>query len=243
MRRALGVVAVVVLLAVPVRAHAQPVDTWRILHVGLQSGIADDTDGDGTPNTWGRSTRDLWRKWQYDMACLDPVLDAESGGQIAVDHDWVFIETGDPVKNTPWAMEAAGYEASLDFESYDVVMVWTGYSQALGFDGGAWNGVTGGYSYIALYGMAGACPRPNVNPPWPGAVPAHEFVHAVTGLYFADFPVCGTYDYVPWTGTEWEHHMQILTNTFPVPITCADGDVSTGVPPEAWASGSWTELR
>jgi hypothetical protein len=229
----------------PAPASAQ-VDTWRVLHVGLQSGASVDTDGDGVVNSWykcqqrGNSKKahcrfsDLYDKWQADIACFRDTVEAWTDYQIAIEQDVVFIETSDAVHNNPYEMER--YEAQYGFESYDVIMVWTAYTQALGFDGGTWNGVTGGYSSIGLYGLAGGGTGV-----WPDGVPAHEFVHAVTGLYMAQgFPVCGTYEYPYGEYGEWEGHHRILTNTFR-PITCSNGVVSTGVPPEAWASGSYTD--
>lgn len=230
-------------------ASAQ-VDDWRVLHIGLQSGASVDTDGDGVVNTWGCRVKGksgkvdcsksaLYQRWQTDIGCLKPTLEAWSDYQINVVQSSVFISTPDVVRANPYNMER--YEAAYDFESYDVVMVWTAYTQALGFDGGTWNGVTGGYSFIALYGLTGQCPSPSNSEPWPAFVPAHEFVHSVTGLYAnAGYPVCGTYDYPYGLYGEWEGHHMILTNTFPE-TTCSSGIVSTGVPAEAWASGSWAD--
>ncbi len=235
---------------IPVIPASAQVDDWRILHIGLQSGASVDTDGDGTVNSWGCKTRgnsgkidckqsDLYQRWQTDIACLEPTLEAWTDYQIDVVQTSVFISTPDVVRANPYDMER--YEATYDFESYDVIMVWTAYTQALGFDGGTWNGVTGGYSFIALYGLTGQCPDPGSNGPWPVYVPAHEFVHSVTGLYVsAGYPVCPTYEYGYQQFGEWEGHHRILTNTFP-PTTCASGLVSYGVPAEAWASGSWVD--
>jgi hypothetical protein len=238
-----------VLALIPSPAAAQ-VDDWRVLHVGLQSGASVDTDGDGKVNSWytckqrGNSKKAhcqmsaLYDKWQVDMTCFESKVEAWTDHQIDVVQEQVFIETSDVLRANPYEFAWNGWADAYDFESYDVVMVWTGYTQALGFDGGTWNGVVGGYSFIALYGMAGVCEGI-----WPAGVPEHEFVHAVTGLYMGEgWPVCGTYEYPYGNYGEWEGHHMILTNTFPE-TTCSSGIVSTGVPAEAWASGSWVDLR
>jgi hypothetical protein len=221
-------------------------DDWRILHIGLQSGASVDTDGDGVVNSWAECRQQgnskkahckkspLYQKWQTDVGCVESTVEAWTDYQIDVVQESVFLQTTDYVPANPYDMER--YEETYGFESYDVVMVWTGYTQALGFDGGTWNGVTGGYSFIALYGLAGSC-----DGAWPAYVPAHEFVHAVVGLYINQgYPVCPTYDYPYGDYGEWEGHHMILTNTFP-PTTCANGTVSTGVPGDAWLSGSWVD--
>lgn len=232
---------------------AAQVDTWRVLHIGLQSGASVDTDGDGVVNTWQKCRErngttqcrsieqsPLYRAWQKDKRCFKQTVEAWTDYQITIEQTSVFIDTPDQLQANPYDFAWNGWADAYDFESYDVVMVWTGYTQALGFDGGTWNGVTGGYSFIALYGVAGQCPDAN-GQPWPAMVPAHEFVHAVTGLYAAQgFSVCPTYDYPYWEYGEWEGHHRILNNTFR-PITCSSGVVSTGVPAEAWASGSWMD--
>jgi hypothetical protein len=231
----------------PQKASAQ-VDEWRVLHVGLESTSASvDTDGDGRVNTWkdckpkGNSGKQKcgtiynsskYSMWQTDMNCFKSTVEQWSDYQISIYQEQIFIETDAYLTGNYYDFAWNGYADQYGFENYDVVMVWTGYTQALGFDGGTWNGnvVGAGYSFIALYGLAGHC---DMNA-WPGIVPPHEFVHTVTGLYAGlGYPVCGTYEYT-------EGHHAILTNTHS-PITCGSGVVSTGVPAEAWASGSWMD--
>lgn len=255
-RHAIIAIALVVILSAalwPRPASAQ-VDTWRVLHIGLQSSASVDTDGDGVVNTW-RECRDrgnsgkqhcksleqsrLYKAWQTDVACFPGTVEAWTDYQIAIEQDMVFIDTPDYVLNNPYDMFR--YADDYGFEDYDVIMVWTAYTQATGWDGGTWNGAVGGYSYIGLYGVTGQCPDPASNGPWPVYVPPHEFVHAITGLYLSlGYPVCGTYEYPYHDYGEWEGHHMILTNTMP-PTTCSSGVVSTGVPSEAYASGSWTD--
>ena len=252
-----GSIATILVLALaaalmPSPAAAQ-VDTWRVLHVGLQSGASVDTDGDGVVNTWadckprGKSGKQRcgsvydstkYAMWQADMTCFKETVEAWTDYQIVIEQDQVFIETTDAIKANPYSFAWSGYADAYGFESYDVVMVWTGYTQALGFDGGTWNGATGGYAFIGLYGLAGHCDLTT----WPAIVAPHEFVHTVTGLYGdrLGYPVCPTYQYPYQQYGEWEGHHMILTNTFPE-TTCSNGMVSTGVPPEAWASGSWMD--
>jgi hypothetical protein len=234
----------------PQPASAQ-VDDWRVLHVGLQSAASVDTDQDGRVNSWyecrdrGNSGKQkckslessaLYQMWQADMACFENTVEAWTDYQINIVQESAFLETVEVLDANPYDFAWSGWADEYDFESYDVVMVWTGYTQALGFDGGTWNGVVGGYSFISLYGLAGGCTGV-----WPDGVPAHEFVHAVTGLYMNQgYPVCGTYEYPYGNHGEWEGHHMILTNTFP-PTTCSNGVVSTGVPAEAWASGSYMD--
>jgi hypothetical protein len=253
MIRRLVLASVIVSLAFPfasVAPTSAAVDTWRVLHVGLESFPAsDDTDGDGRVNTWGGRNGNLKRSnfyeaWRTDVACFEGTVEAWSGWQINVQQDRVVIDTDQWVENNPYSFMGSGLAAAYGFESYDVIMVWSAYTQALGFDGGTWNGdaLGTGYSYIALYGLYGAgCPNKAGTSGWPAYVPAHEFVHTVTGLYAGlGYPVCGTYEYNYWQFGEWDGHKRILTNTFPA-TTCSSGVVSTGVPPAAFASGSWMD--
>lgn len=232
----------------PAPASAQ-VDTWRVLHIGLQSSASTDTDGDGSVNSWcppkGKSGKvncnkleqgTLYQMWQADMACFKQTVEDWAEGQITIEQEQAFIQTESHLTANYYDFAWNGWAAEYDFESYDVVMVWTAYTQALGFDGGTWNGhvVGAGYSFIALYGLAGHCDLSA----WPAIVPPHEFVHTVTGLYSSlGYPVCGTYEYQDGLG---DVHHRILTNTHS-PQTCASGVVSTGIPPEAFASGSWMD--
>jgi hypothetical protein len=275
MIRRLALASVIVALAFPfvsARPASAAVDTWRVLHVGLESFPAsDDTDGDGVVNTWGGSQGQttctpvgrkgkkerctttpgtvagspLYQAWQTDVSCFEPTVEAWSDYQIDIYQESVFIQTNQAIENSPYSFMWSGLAAQYGFENFDVIMVWTGYTQATGWDGGTWNGTAlgTGYSYVGLYGLAGVCPDPASNAPWPVYVPAHEFVHTVTGLYNSvGYPVCGTYEYpYPASGLEWEHHHRILTNTA-TPTVCSNtGMTSTGVPPEAWASGSWMD--
>jgi hypothetical protein len=230
----------------PISVSAQ-VDTWRVLHIGLQSSASIDTDGDGVVNSWyeckqrGNSGKQrckslessaLYQSWQIDMGCFKSTVESWSEHQITIEQEQAFLETDDALDANFYDFLWSGYAANYDFESYDVVMVWTAYTQALGFDGGTWNGnvVGTGYSFIALYGIAGHCDLSA----WPAIVPPHEFVHTITGLYAGlGYPVCGTYEYT-------EGHHAILTNTHS-PIVCASGVESTGVPADAFASGSWMD--
>ncbi|MBA2708376.1 MAG: hypothetical protein H0U59_11300 [Gemmatimonadaceae bacterium] len=235
--------------ALPVSAQ---VDDWRILHIGLQSGASVDTDRDGVVNSWGCRSKGnsgkvncaksaLYQQWQVDVGCFEQTVEAWTDYQINIVQESVFLNTVEVLDANPYDFAWSGWADQYGFENYDVIMVWTAYTQALGFDGGTWNGVTGGYSFIALYGVAGECPSPSNSEPWPAFVPAHEFVHAVTGLYAgAGYAVCPTYDYPYLDYGEWEGHHMILTNIFPA-TTCSSGIVSTGVPAEAWASGSYMD--
>ena len=232
------------------------VDTWRVLHIALESTPAsDDTDGDGRVNTWGGRNGNLKRsdnyaRWRTDVACFEQTVEAWSNWQINIQQDRVVIDTDQWIENSPYGFmgqypgDPNSLAAAYGFEGYDVVMVWTAYTQATGWDGGTWNGnaLGTGYSYIGLYGLYGAgCPNTAGTSGWPAYVPAHEFVHTVTGLYASlGYPVCGTYEYNYWQFGEWDGHKRILTNTFPA-TTCSSGIVSTGVPPEAFASGSWMD--
>jgi hypothetical protein len=231
------------LLPIPVSAQ---VDDWRVLHIGLQSSASVDTDGDGAINSWcppkGNSGKvncnklaqgALYQMWQADMSCFEQTVESWAGGQINIVQEQTFIQTDAYLTANFYDFRNNGWADEYGFESYDVIMVWTAYTQALGFDGGTWNGnvVGAGYSFIALYGLAGGCTGD-----WPDGVPAHEFVHTVTGLYAGlGYPVCGTYSY-PYGE---DGHGAILTNTMP-PTTCG-AVVSTGVPADAWASGSWVD--
>ncbi len=238
----------------PQPASAQ-VDTWRVLHIGLQSGASVDTDGDGVVNSWkdcrqrGNSGKQhcksiehssKYQMWQADMTCFEQSVEAWTDYQIDIVQDQVFIETDAYVPNWPYEM-AAAYGAEYNFDGYDSIMVWTGYTQALGFDGGAWGPTVSHWSYVALYGLAGHC----AHSVWPANVPGHEFTHNVIGLYHSlGFPVCpgGVYGYAG-DGLPDVHH-RLLTNTY-TPNNCVDVNgnaiVSTGVPPEAYASGSYLD--
>jgi hypothetical protein len=262
MKRLIVIVLMLGVVLWPAPAAAAPLDTWRVLHIGLQSATSVDTDGDGTVNTWQdcatladgtqRCKRiedsTLYKKWKRDIGCFDNKVEAWSGNQINILQRSTFINTPAHLNNNPYSFAWTDYSPTdgvertwaqqYDFESYDVIMVWTAYTQATGWDGGTWNGVTGGYAYPGLYGVSGDCKGG-----WPTGVPEHEFVHTVTGLYVAEgWPVCGTYEYPYGLYGEWIGHHMILTNSFP-PTTCSSGIVSTGIPKEAWASGSWMDLR
>jgi hypothetical protein len=263
-----GVLSLIVLCTVlwPTSASAHSVDDWRVLHIGLQSGSSVDTNGDGVVNSWQDCTTladgtrqcksimqsSLYKRWKVDVDCFEHTVENWSGNQINVVQKSMFVNTPVGIWNSPYGFDWTDYDPNdgldrswadaLNFESYDVIMVWTGYTQATGWDGGTWAGATGNYAYIGIYGVTGTCPQVHSNDPWPVYVPAHEFVHAVVSLYARKgFLVCGLYDYPYLQHGEWIGHYRILTNTFP-PTTCPNGTISTGVPPAAWASGSWADL-
>jgi hypothetical protein len=241
-----------VLALIPSPAAAQ-VDTWSVLHVGLQSGARADTDGDGRINSWydcqprGNSGKQkcksleasrLYQAWQTDVSCFPETVERWTGYQIDVVQDVVFIETDEPI--TTWSYGSLAWShfaTDYNFSAYDVVMVWTAYTQATGHNGAAWGPATGlGYGFVSIYGVSTSCGG------WDGGIiPAHEFAHTVSALYQTQgFPVCPIYDYPYWNYGEEQGHTMILTNTFPV-TTCSNGVISTGVPPEAWASGSYRD--
>jgi hypothetical protein len=166
MIRRLVLASVIVSLAFPfasVAPTSAAVDTWRVLHVGLESFPAsDDTDGDGVVNTWGGSQGQttctpvgrkgkkekctttpgtvagspLYQAWQTDVACFEPTVEAWSDYQIDIYQESVFIQTNQAIENSPYSFMWSGLAAQYGFENYDVVMVWTGYTQATGWDGG-----------------------------------------------------------------------------------------------------------
>jgi hypothetical protein len=255
-----NVLTTVLLLALlaalwPAPATAQ-VDTWRVLHVGLQSGAATDTDSDGAVNSWytckqrGNSKKahcqfsKLYDMWQDSMACFPDTVERWTGYQIAIEQDQIFIETSDYLLADPYQMAWSGYASDYGFSEYDVVIVWTAFTQPprpnMG-DGNAWGPLAGttDYGFIWLYGV-GWCDS------WHGGiVPPHEFSHqlSINGM-IRGFAVCPIYDYPYMQYGEEDGHTMILTNQFPA-TTCAQGPyaggVSTGIPPEAYAAGSYRD--
>jgi hypothetical protein len=238
------------ILPQPVSAHA--VDEWRVLHIGLESAASKDTDGNGTINRWqdcrplGTAQKThckplhesrLYQMWQTDLSCFESTIEGWSNQQIDIVQDQIFIETDDVLDANPYDFHWSGYSGPYNFNDYDVVMVWTAYTQKLGADGLAWYGPTsniGNYGFVAVYGLAGHCDLAK----WPGIVAPHEFTHIVTALYRHNgFPVCGTYNYPG-------GHAAIYQNTH-APVTCTfgptKGQVSTGIPLAAFASGSLEE--
>jgi hypothetical protein len=254
-----GIIAVIVLLLIvslfPQPAAAQ-VDTWRVLHVGLESGARVDMDGDGRVNSWYECTTrpngserckslkrsTLYRQWQRDVRCFPATIERWTGYQIAIEQDSVFIETTEPLRASPYEFAWGGWADQYNFAAYDVIIVWVANTQPLVSpgNGNAWGPVAGNYGFVANLGIGGYCDSYDG-----GIVPAHEFAHTVSWLYdlAGGFNVCPIYDY-PYTkdGGEGEHrdHTLILTNQWPT-ITCSNGKVSNGVPPEAWASGSYRD--
>jgi hypothetical protein len=240
-----------VLALIPSPAAAQ-VDEWRVLHVGLQSGARVDTDGDGTVNSWatckprGKSGKthcrmsDLYRQWQEDMTCFESTIERWTGRQIDVVQEQVFIETSDAIEANPYSFVWSGYADAYAFSEYDVVMVWGGFTQTMSGDGNTWGPLAGttDYAFISLYGV-GECSS------WHGGiVPPHEFSHAISIIGMMNgFAVCPIYDYPYAQYGEEDGHTMILTNTFPE-TTCYSanaGVVSTGIPPEAYAAGSYRD--
>jgi hypothetical protein len=247
MKRVMVIVLMLGAALFPAPASAQ-VDTWRVLHVGLQSGASVDTDGDGKVNSWatckprGNSGKThcrmsaLYDLWQADMGCFHDTIERWTGYQIDIVQDQVFIETQEYLPANPYEMEWAGYADAYGFSSYDVVMVWTAFTQTMPGNGNTWGPIAGttDYAFISLYGV-GDCAS------WTGGiVPAHEFTHAIVIIGMMNgFAVCPTYDYPYMQYGEEAGHTMILTNTFPA-TTCAGG-VSTGMPPEAYAAGSYRD--
>jgi hypothetical protein len=229
----------------PSPASAQ-VDTWRVLHVGLQSGASVDTDGDGKVNSWynckqrGNSKKahcqfaPVYDQWQDSMSCFPETVERWTGYQIDIVQDQVFIDTKDNILADPYQMAWNGYADAYGFSNYDVVMVWTAFTQTMPGDGNTWGPIAGttDYAFISLYGV-GDCSS------WRGGiVPAHEFSHAISinGM-MQGYNVCPIYDYPYMQYGEEAGHTMILTNAFPA-TTCYSanaGVVSTGMPPEAYA--------
>jgi hypothetical protein len=251
--RTIITLAIVVVLCgaiMPQPASAQ-VDTWSVLHVGLQSGASADTDGDGVVNSWykckqrGNSKKahcqfaPVYDQWQDSMSCFPETVERWTGYQIDVVQDQVFIETKDNILADPYQMAWNGYADEYGFSNYDVVIVWTAFTQPprpnMG-DGNAWGPLDGttDYGFTWLYGV-GWCDS------WHGGiVPAHEFSHqlSINGM-LQGYDVCPIYDYPYMPYGEEEGHSMILQNYFP-PTTCYSspitaGRVSTGIPPEAYA--------
>jgi hypothetical protein len=245
----LSVVLVAVLIPSPAAAQ---VDTWRVLHVGLQSGT--DGNGDGRADTWrecrqlGNSGKQkckklgdsiLYQQWQDSMGCFPETVERWTGYQIDIVQDQVFIETTDGVLADPYQMAWNGYADAYGFSSYDVVMVWTAFTQPprpnMG-EGNAWGPLDGttDYGFIWLYGV-GWCDS------WHGGiVPPHEFSHQLSiNAMIKGFATCPIYDYPYQQYGEEAGHTMMLTNAFPA-TTCVlgpyAGGTSTGIPSEAYAS-------
>jgi hypothetical protein len=235
----IAVVLVLFAALVPAPASAQ-VDDWRVLHVGLQSGASVDTDGNGKVNSWydckqqGNSKKAhcrfsaLYDKWQADMSCFESTVEGWSNDHINIVNEQVFLETQAVLTPNPYDFAWNGWADQYNFAAYDVVIVWTAFTQATGADGAAWGADAGhgNYGFISLYGVYGDCAS------WGGGL----VPHVVTWLYRMNgWPVCNTYDY-PTDG-----HAAIWQN-WHTPVTCSFGPsagmTSTGIPAEALASGS-----